>query len=290
MTPKIERDFEIRTTNRTVAIAEQSHFTLFTFNLLLVALLGLASSAQPAVLKSVQTGTATIASTSASTTATLSPAVDTTKAFLVFGVSENNANPQYGQISGQITNSTTVTFQRDAATGAVTVKWYVAEFTSGVTVQRGTSSALNGISSLDIPITSVNTTKSFPLINYRIAGVTFGGNDFVKAKLTSSTNLNLALGANGVATAFVEWQVVQYDYSSVQSGDVTFLYNETSKTATITSVDTTKSWLISSHNCPDGTAANIAQKLVRGRLSDATTLTFDRDSTYAASGENLNLT
>ena len=239
------------------------------------------------VLKAVQSGTTTIANGNSSATATLT-AVDTSKAFLVFGVSENTSNPQDGQISGQITNSTTVTFQRVGTSGAVTVKWYVAEFTSGVSVQRGTSPALTGTSA-DITISSVDLTKSFPLVSFRITGTTFGGNDFVKAKLTSATNLNLAMQANGDATAFVEWQVVQYACASVQSGDVTFANTETSKTATVTSVDTAKSWLLSTHNHPDGTATDIAQKLVRGQVTNATTLTFDRDST-SGSGQSLNLT
>src|SRR5206468_2715680 len=90
-----------------------------------------------ATLKGVRFGTLTVTAGSISATATLSPAVDTTKSFLLFGVSEDTADPSDGQVSGQITNATTVTFARAATGVAVTVKWYVAEFTSGVTVQRG---------------------------------------------------------------------------------------------------------------------------------------------------------
>ena len=87
--------------------------------------------AQAAQLKSVQYGTTTITAGSASATGTLNPTVDTSKAFLVFGVSEDSVDPKFGQISGQITANNLVTFQRntDTSSPAVTVKWYVAAFT-----------------------------------------------------------------------------------------------------------------------------------------------------------------
>ena len=148
--------------------------------------------------KSIQTGTTTIAAGSASNTATIT-SVDTTKAFLVFGVSEGNINPQFGQISGQITNATTLTFTRATAASspAVTVKWYVAEFSSGVTVQRG-AAIMTTSTSLNVTLTTVNTAKAFPLISLRTTGATFDGNDFVKARITSSTNLELTMVVLGM--------------------------------------------------------------------------------------------
>src|SRR6185369_3776685 len=95
-----------------------------------------ATRAPAAQLDSVQSGTATIADTTSSTTVTIS-SVDTTKSFLVFEVSLNLVDPVNAQISGQLTNATTLTFARAGTSGAVTIKWYVAEFTSGVSVQRG---------------------------------------------------------------------------------------------------------------------------------------------------------
>ena len=88
---------------------------------LLAALcLGWARAGGAAQLKSVQTGTTTITAGGTSATGTLSPAVDTTKSFLVFSVSENVNRPDGGQISGQITNPTTVTFERIGTSGTGT--------------------------------------------------------------------------------------------------------------------------------------------------------------------------
>jgi hypothetical protein len=60
--------------------------------------------------------------------------MDPTKAFLEFGTSFNDANPQYSHISGRISpNGTSLVFQRYGGAGsqAATIKWYVAEFISG---------------------------------------------------------------------------------------------------------------------------------------------------------------
>ena len=160
--------------------------------ILTLAALALGQDAAAASLKGVQRGTATIAGGSASVTATLSPAVDTTKAFLVFGVSENTGNPADGQVSGQITNSTTVTFQRVGTDGhAVTMSWYVAEFASGVTVQRGTVN-MDGPPLMNVTLaTPVNLARSFPIVTFRTTGTNFAFDDWLKAKLTSTTNLEL---------------------------------------------------------------------------------------------------
>ena len=231
-----------------------------------------------AVLKGVQSGTATLATNSASVTVNIT-AVDPTKAFLVFSTTLDSSNPDHSHISGQITNANTITFQRSAsgAPAVANIRWYVAEFSSGVTVQRG-SRAITALNH-DIPISAVDTSKSFPLVSARVPGDTYSSNDFFQAKLTSSTNLRLSQGlAAGGGT--VEWQVVEFTGANVQSGDVSFTTAQTSRTATVNAVDTTKSWLIYSYQSGDAVAPSnqndIGQKLVRGLVTNSTTL--DRKS------------
>ncbi|MBP1738856.1 MAG: hypothetical protein H6Q48_1149 [Deltaproteobacteria bacterium] len=257
MTPKIESPFGMRKTNRGVAIAGQNRIMLFTFGvlILLVTLLGLASSAQPAVIKSVQSGTTSFGG--GSTTVTIT-SVDTTKAFLLFGISEPDQTSAWDYlISGQITNATTLTFARPGNNKTVTVYWYVAEFSSGVSVQRG-SANMRGKTTVNQPITAVDTTKSFPIVSYRDSGTNnLSANCLLKSKITSATNLELALRANGDGTSVAEWQVVTYTDASVTSGDISF-----------------------------ATGSSIGQDLVRGQITNGTTLTFDRSATGVA----LNLT
>src|SRR5690349_20573973 len=166
-------------------------------------------------LKAVQSGSATIADGASSTTATIT-AVDTTKSFVVFSERVDSVNPIDAQVSGQLTNATTVTFARMGTTGAVAVEWYVAEFTSGVSVQRGSVSSTN--TSIDVTLPSaVTLSQSFPLVSMRTDGTTFNGNDFVAPTLTTATNLNFALKSGLAATSVIEWQVVDFTGASVQS-------------------------------------------------------------------------
>jgi hypothetical protein len=251
-------------------------------------------------LQTVQRGTATLAA--GSTTATVSSpaftAVDPARAFLVFGVEESGADPNETQVAGQlVAGGAQLEFRRDPGppvpATAVTIRWQVAEFTSGVLVQRGTTS-LDNITQADatLPI-AVDLAKSFPLVTYRINGTVHNLDDFVRAKLTGTSTLNLSVypGTSTTNNATVEWQVVQHDCARVQSGDLTFLNTDLARPATIpTPVDPGKSWLVYSYNAANGNGANVGQKLVRGRLTSATTLDFDRDNTYAVAGDNLNLT
>lgn len=224
-----------------------------------------------AVLKTIQSGTLNLTGTSDTVTIT---SVDTTKAFLLF--STRFAEPSPGTlVSGQVTNGTTLTFTRASSTGTVDIQWYVVEFTSGVSVQRG-SHTLDSTEPDDVTITSVDLAKSFPVMSYRKATSSgFGQDDFFKGRLTTSTNLELDM-VTGNSTLTVEWQVVEYTGCSVQRGEVA-LSSTTSVTDTITSVDTAKSWLLFTYKCTTGASANIAQKMVRGAVTNATTLTFDKD-------------
>jgi len=108
-------------------------------------------------------------------------AVDTTKSFLVFGVAEAEDQPTTGQVVGRLTSATNVTFLRNSAAGAaITVTWYVAEFSSGVSVQRGTTVVLND-TPVNVAITAVNTARSFPIVTVLSGGTGFDRNDFIRA-------------------------------------------------------------------------------------------------------------
>ena len=253
----------------------------------LVAAFGLARMGAAAQLKGVQSGTVTITGGTTSVTDTLSPAVVPAKSFLVFGISGSNNAPNNIQVSGQLTNSTTVTFRRIGSAGSITVHWYVAEFLSGVNVQRGTQQ-LPGAANpadTDVAISTVDLTKSFPLISFRTDGTGYDSNDSIRAKLTTTTNLRLFAQDAGL-TAFVEWQVVEYVDANVQTGDVHFNSGDTSQPASLApAVITAKSWLVFSHESVTG-PPDIGRTLVRGVVTDGSNLTFDRNNT----GSSIDLT
>ena len=171
---------------------------------------------------------------------------------------------------------------------------------SGVSVQRGTldvsiaPAARSPCLNVTLP-TAVNTARSFPIISQRNERGSFGSDDFVRAKITSPTNLAWRIPDTDAAD-FVEWQVVEYDAASVQTGDVAFAFTDTSKTVTLpTPASMSKSWLLYTYSCgaiaaTAPTSANIGNKLVRGVMTNATTLTFDRSNIGAAATDVINLT
>ncbi|MDH5293369.1 MAG: cadherin-like domain-containing protein, partial [Acidimicrobiia bacterium] len=239
------------------------------------------SVSEPVVLDDIQKGTATLAGGSSSVTATIA-AVDPTRAFLTFSVRGSDANPDNLWVRGTLTNATTVTFTRPGTTGTVTIEWSVVEFASGVTVQRG-SQTLTGTTT-DVPISAVDLGRSFPIVSMTATGTQFSQNDFARATLTSPTNLRLSIPE--IVTNVVSWQVVTYNDSSVQSGSVAFAAGDVSRSATVTAVDPTKAWLLYTIDTAAGTTANIGQKMIRGMVTNGTTLTFDRSST----GQTMNVT
>jgi hypothetical protein len=227
-------------------------------------------------INSVQSGTATM-TTQASLDVPINP-VTLARSILFFSVQEDNLDPSNGQVRGQLTSSTNLQFNRAGTATTITIKWYVAEFVSGVSVQRG-STAITA-NPMNVAIASIDLGKTFVLASWQKPGATYGSDDFLRARLTSSTNLELTAGStDGTA----DWQVVSMANASVQRGDLSFLTTDASATVTVSSVDTTKSFLIASWTTNgDGIGANF----VRGRITSPTQLTFDRGAT----GRALNLT
>src|SRR5207249_3717627 len=74
-------------------------------------------------------------------------------------------------------------------------------------------------------------------------------------------------------------QIVQYDQCQVQSGDLNFNSGQGSLSATVTSIDPAKSWLMYSTGNTGGTVSNIGEDNLRGLVTNATTITLDRSLT-----------
>ncbi len=243
-------------------------------------LLGTTAS-EPAVISSVQTGTTTLGSGISQANVTIS-AVTLARSVLFFGVQEDNVAPVNGLVRGQLTSTTNIAFNRADTATSVVVRWHVAEFASGVTVQRGSQTIT--ADTANVTLTAVDLSRTYAIISHQDTGATYGVGDFYRAHLTSTTNLELSKQTGGSTGAVVDWQVVELTAGgTVQRGDLSFLSSDASKTAVISAVDSTKAFLLASWNV-GGTG--IAPNFVRGRITSATGLTFDRADT----GTTVNLT
>ena len=181
---------------------------------------------------SVQRGLTTL-SGATSTTAAIG-AVDTARSFLVMSLrgatSIAGVESRY-TVTGEITSPTQLTFTRVSSSSSVDISWEVVSLDDGTTVQRGAAvTPGTGTSLLSVPLSSVDTTVSAPLVT--VAGGT--GSSATRldetswtGTLTSGTNLDLTRVSTGT-TATVAWQVVSFFkcgavanpvYAAVAAGD-----------------------------------------------------------------------
>jgi hypothetical protein len=231
----------------------------------------------PVLLRAVHRGNATIAQSATSVTTDILATIDTSASFLVFGINTSSNDPGESQVSGRILNATHLVFERTEApdqTPAIQIQWYVAEFSQGVRVQRGSASM--GSTTVNVPLTPIDTSRSFPIVTYRVTGNIYDNTDYVRAKITNATNLELTMDATG-GTA--EWQVVEYGNAAVQSDEIAFAAGDATRTAILSPVNASKAWLLYTFQSATGTEALISQKLVYGILSNSTALTFNRNNT-----------
>ncbi|MEM7322367.1 MAG: right-handed parallel beta-helix repeat-containing protein, partial [Actinomycetota bacterium] len=231
------------------------------------------------VLERIQSGTTTLADGASIATANIT-AVEPTKAFTTFTIRGDDGDPNDFTVSGTLSDATTMTFQRSGTGGDMVIEWSVVEFASGVAVQRGSVSPTGSIE--NVTLTSVEPTRSFVLLSHHNNGSQFGADDFVAGWLSSDTNLVVS-SLN--ATDAVTWQVVTYDGAIVRRGTTAMTSGEATVSPSVETVDPARSWLVYSMTSSAGTVSNIGQKMVRGRIVDGSTLSFDRDN----SGQALDL-
>lgn len=258
-------------------------FKLF-FGITILAIFLLAQ-AEGAVIKSVQRGTTTFASGANTATVTIN-FVDPSKTLVWGGISWgggrfNSANANGTRFGYELVNSLTLNLQRLGAPAQATVaEWYVAEFSKGVLVQRGRAAFGTGNGTLNITISAIDTTKTFVLVSSAINSTSTTNDErwTIRARLTSATNLELSRNETGTAVD-AYWQVIQMDSAVVKRGLTTIGAGASSATAVISSVDTTKSFLVLSARAAAAVAGIESQYMVRGRLTSPTQITFNRIDT-----------
>jgi hypothetical protein len=221
-----------------------------------------------ATLKSKQSGTVTIAAGSASQTASITT-VSTDKAFLRFSWNTASTTMAIGAVRGTITDSTTLTFTRVTTTTAITVEWQVVEFSSGVTVQRGSVS--HSATTTNVALTTLTTAKSWPIITFSTNNTTWNVPYVqVSAEITSTTNL--AIVGSAASSFTVEWQTVEYDNCTSALYSKTVANNSTGSTQAVTSVTQNKTLLFDSFYADDDPHA--PENFGRWALTSATVVTY----------------
>lgn len=242
-----------------------------------------------AVIKQVYKGSTTLNNSQTSVTVTLSEAVDTTKSFLHFSIRTNVNDIEIPSaiVMGVLTNSTTLTFSRAAANSAVTniISWQIIEFYSGVTVQRGTVN-LNA-SSVNVAISSVDLTKTFAICTIRSGGTlsydSFNSEESVRIQLTNATTLTLSISQSSSFSQTVSWQVIEYDACTVQQIDYTVAWNTQVDNISISSINTTRTFICGSFTTSEGQLAGA--DMYNFYLLDSSTIRIFKAGATSASNQ-----
>lgn len=181
-------------------------------------------------------------------------------------------------------NSNSVMNISTGAAIASSVRYHIVEYAAGVNVQRGTVNWTSLISSETVPITAVDTGSAFVLINTRTTDLNYTTDErvTVTGQLTGATTLSLSRNESG-SPVDIEWQVVEIEGATVQSGTTQIAGGLNAKTLTaptnFSTVDTTKSFLIFNYRAASAAAGIESYYKTRGMINDANTVTFNRAST-----------
>lgn len=170
-------------------------------------------------VSSVQTGSVDL-TTGTSVTDTIT-SVTTTNAKLWYTYKGGTEQPGTNLMTGEITNSTTLTFTISATkVDNLEIEWFVEEFSSGVTTQHFSKSAVTDASTQTI--TSVNTANSY-IQSGGIAnsGGTWGGDDFLGMTL-AATAITFHIN-NGDADTWSGTVVESSDFDVQEVSDLAWL-------------------------------------------------------------------
>lgn len=238
----------------------------------------------PSPLNTIRSGVVTLPGGVASATATI-PAIESARSFLVFGVSTAGGNPGDGAISGQIASSTTLRFERAGSMDQdAEIRWYVAEFVSGMRAQRGSVPLATATANVALA-SPADLSRSFVLVTKRGSGANYSSDDLVAATLTSETTLELRMGDSGSNTqSFAEWQVVTFDGCTVTRGQVNLPVDSPSASVVVPIANSLTAWPILTYSIQSSpvTQIPVASSAVTGRLQ-GDSLVIERGGTgYAA--------
>lgn len=215
--------------------------------------------------------------------------VDTSKAFadITIKCSDNEGRVLRHAFTAELTSATNLRLTRYSSSSAkyVQVKWTVIEFATGIaSIQSGLSNRTSATT--NVTISSVSLTKSFSITSLRTNDNLLLPDVTCVGMLTTATNLELRSAASPSSlNSIVRYFVVEFDSDAdlnVQSGTISISSAQESNTATITSVDTTKTFIVHAGTLGANYTSPVPRNTTRLRLTDATTVTADRSTNGSA--------
>ena len=186
----------------------------------------------------VQKGTTAMLAGTTSVTATLSPAVDENKTFVLAGFMTTGTGVDMGSrmLRAELTDSTTITIQRSVAgtpDNITEIFWQAIELKDKSTVVRGSSTFAAAVAQVTVPIAphlDVSQSIAFGSVQSG-AGQNLGRSPYVADDIIGVGSVTMALSAtqltldrnNTAATAEIDWFIVEFEQeeAKVLSGSYT---------------------------------------------------------------------
>lgn len=158
-------------------------------------------------IKSIQRGITKITSPTHNVTIA---EVDLNKAILIMSFDPISTGSSDKSVGGKLTTSTNIQFLCKLEYNQA-VSWQVIEFNNVKSVQRGSVSGIDLGNGETFNITSIDTTKSFLVFNYRLdaSGTAVLGYP-CRGQITTSTTIEFQSGF-GALTDAVEWEVIEFN-------------------------------------------------------------------------------
>ncbi|MEW5851206.1 MAG: hypothetical protein AB2A00_20630 [Myxococcota bacterium] len=176
------------------------------------------------------------------------PAVDPSRALLVFTMRHAATDPRCGLVRGRLMANNEILFSRwDPCTGSdnrVEIEYQVAEFSSGVSVQRVSASLEGGGAQALVPILPVALSRSFVISSSENLGGVYNANDAPRVWLYDETTV--AVETDYPEGGRHEIQVVEMDGALVQHGSFSMGVVDVQTEVSFAEVDPARSVVLTS--------------------------------------------
>ena len=155
-------------------------------------------------IKSIQRGTVSMTT---NTSVTISSII-LTDSIVLLSVTDGGSKSftLSSDITGILTGQTTLSLTRGAGTQTLMVQWQVIEFKNVKSLQSGSITNFSG----SIAISSINTLKSFCLINFYNTSSITSPSSYPSVKILDSTHIEIDRGYNAQSGCNMFWQVIEF--------------------------------------------------------------------------------
>jgi hypothetical protein len=240
----------------------------------------------------VQRSSTTLLTTDLTKTITLPTAVDLNRTFIIAysrTLVTGNANDEQRTVKAKFLNSTSIELARQELGMDIIVEWQTIQL-DGARVQYGETTLTSGNTQVDVPLSIAYSNNAF-ILNTSAGDSNVNGVEtdyYLQSNYLNSTNLRFSRIGNSNSVSIAWFAIQMIDGTTVQSGTTAITSSSASATATLSSVNTGKTMILTSAKIGIGSGTSSADQ-DSGTFSsffvNAATIQFDRFAGDINAGE-----